>query len=83
MYAVGNAREDYQMESTSQYVTKREFYRISINILLIVMYAMSVSDREGFWKLSGYLWALGFLIYCSEKRRSAKINSQRSDINQN
>ena len=71
------------MESTSQYVTKREFYAMSINILVIVMFAVSVSDREGFWEMYMVLWALGFIIYCSEKLRSAKINSQRSDINQN
>ena len=71
------------MENASQYVTKREFYFISINILVIVLFAMLLSGSGGFWKLYMVLWALGFLIYCSHKLRSAKINSQLSDVKQN
>jgi hypothetical protein len=70
------------MESTNQYVTKREFYFMSVNILGIVFFAITLSDREGFWRLYMALWALGFLIYCSYKLRSAKIKSQLNDINQ-
>ncbi len=72
------------MENTNQYVTKREFYFISTNILTIVIFTMLLlSDREGFWKLYMVLWALGFLLYCAYKLRSVKINSQGSDIDQN
>lgn len=71
------------MESTNQYVTKREFYSISMNILLIVLCAISLSNREGFWRLYMVLWALGFLLYCAYKLRLAKINSQPSDVSQN
>jgi hypothetical protein len=71
------------MESTNQYVTKREFYFISMNILLIVLFAIALSDREGFWRLYMVLWAAGFLFYCAYKHRSAKINSQPSDVSQN
>ena len=71
------------MESTNQYVTKREFYFFSTNILTIVLFAIALSDREGFWRVYMVLWALGFLIYCAYKLRSAKINSQPSDVSQN
>lgn len=71
------------MENASQYVTKRELYFISTNILVIVLFAISLSDREGFFKLYMALWAGGWVIYCSHKLRSAKISSQQSNMNQN
>jgi len=70
------------MENSSQYVTKRELYFVSANTLCIVLFAIALSDREGFWKLYMVLWAAGWTIYCSFKLRSAKINSQQSDMNQ-
>ena len=83
IYIVRNAKEDYRMENASQYVTKRELYFISTNILCIVLFAILLSDSEGFWKLYMALWAGGFLIYSLYKLRSAKISSQQSAMNQN
>lgn len=64
------------MESTNQYVTRREFYSISMNIILLVFFAALLSDHEGIWRLYIALWALGFILYCAYKLRSAKANSQ-------
>ena len=64
------------MENEKQYITKKEFYEVAINICALIVFTVILSGKEdeGFARLIVVLWALGLELYCVHKLRKAKMN---------
>jgi hypothetical protein len=67
------------MDTNNLYVTKKEFYKVAMNLCVLIGFGVLLADTEGFGKIYIVLWALGMQLYCMYKLHLAKTADKRSD----